>query len=234
MSQSDGLRERLVGNLKNEESKIQDNNIKSVVDWVLTQLRLKNPNIIFGVDKKKMLHTIEKMVNGDNQTTSDKTYITPDGGFLWANINGKKCYILVSEQKRQGTNDKRLSEGKKKQSQGNAGERLGKNVDGFDILFGDEDIYPFIVFLQGCDFFDEESTIGDRIRTIAKFQQINTLNIYWKQIQKHNFIGGSYFMRGHSMTELPGTSDWSFEEMSTPMLTIAETSLNYYLEKYGK
>jgi type II restriction enzyme len=235
MTQSDKLRFRtLQHGPKNNESKIQDNTVKFVVAWVLSQLKLKYPHFEFGVDKKLMLRTLEKMVNGDNYTTSEETFIEPDGGFMWVNINGKKYYILVSEQKRQGTNDKRLLEGKKKQATGNAGERLGKNVDAFDILFGDEDIYPFIVFLQGCDFFDEESRIGDRIRTIAKFQQINTLNIYWKRIQKHNFIGGSYFMRGHSMTELPATSDWTFEEMSVLMLTIAETSLKYYLEKNGK
>jgi hypothetical protein len=41
-------------------------------------------------------------------------------------------------------------------------------------------------------------------------------------------------MRGHSMNEEPCTSDWTFEEMSAPMFTIAETALNYYVEKYGK
>lgn len=234
MTQAEGLSTRMEGNIKNVESKIQDNTIKFVVAWVMSQLKSKYPHIEFGVDKTLMLCTIEKMVNGDNYTTSNKTFINPDGGFLWAKINGKKYYILVSEQKRQGTNDKRLSEGKKEQGKGNAAERLGKNVDAFDILFGNEEVYPFIVFLQGCDFYDNESTIGDRIRTIAKFQQFNVVNIYWKQIAKKLFVGGSFFMRGHSMKELPGTSDWTFKEMSEPMLTIAETSLNYYLEKYGK
>jgi type II restriction enzyme len=229
MSQSVGLSGRLVGNKKNNESKVQDNAIKFVVTWVMSQLRLKYPHLKFGVDKKMMLRTIEKMVNGDNYTTSDKTFINPDGGFLWVKINGKKYYILVSEQKRQGTNDQRLLDGKNKQGKGNAAERLGKNVIGIEMMFDKESIFPFIVFLQGCDFNDKESTIGDRIRTIARFLPFNTLNIYWKGRR-----GGSFFMRGHSMTELPGTSDWSFEEMSVPMLTIAETSLNYYLEKYGK
>lgn len=235
MTQSDGLRNRKDQHVqKNQESNVQDKNIQVVVEWVLEQLRLKYPHFEFGYVKKKMLRTIEKLVNGENYNTSDKSFITPDGGFLWVKIHGKKHFILVSEQKRQGTNDKRLLEGKGKQSQGNAAERLGKNVDAFDTLFGDEDIYPFIVFLQGCDFSDEESSIGDRIRTIAKFQQINVLNIYWKQLQKHNFVGGSYFMRGHSMNDAPGSSDWTFEEMSVPMFTIAETALNYYVEKYGK
>lgn len=236
MLQSDGLRKRLNGNLKNKESKVQDNTIKFVVSWLLVELKKKYPHLQFGLDKKKMLRTIENIVNGDNYTTSNKSFIIPDGGFLWVKINGKKYYILVSEQKRQGTNDKRLLEGKTKQSQGNAAERLGKNVRACDILFSDEDINPFIVFLQGCDFYDAESTIGDRVRTIAGFQKFNEVNIYWKRINKNYAVGGTYFMRGHSMNEVQGTSDWSFDEMSTPMLTIAETALKYYLdkEKYGK
>lgn len=235
MTQSDKLRNlKDQHTQKNKESQSQDIAIKMVVSWVISELKLKYPHLEFGVDKQMMLRTIEKIVNGGNYTTSDKSYITPDGGFLWVRINGKKHFILISEQKRQGTNDKRLLEGKDKQSQGNATERLGKNVKAIDTLFCDEEIIPFIVFLQGCDFNDIESTIGDRVRTIANFQQMNTLNIYWKQLKKKLFVGGSYFMRGHSMNEVPGTSDWTFEEMSVPMFTIAETALNYYVEKYGK
>ena len=213
MSNSSRLSETLQRNIKNIESQSQDVKIKDVVAAVMIFLQQKFPNLKFGFEKKKMLRTIEIMVNGENYTTSDKSFITPDGGFLWVKINGKKYYVLVSEQKRQGTNDKRISKGEKKQSQGNAVERLGKNVNAFDILFGDEDIYPFVVFLQGCDFYDEESSIGDRMRTVNKFQQMNVINLPWKKLQKHTYIGGSYFMRGHSMCEMPGTSDWTFDEM---------------------
>jgi type II restriction enzyme len=235
MGQSDKLRENKNQHvIKNKESKIQENNIKNAVNSVLLELKIKYPYLQFGIEKKKMLHTIEKLVNGSNYTTSDKSFIIPDGGFLWVKINNVKHYILISEQKRQGTNDKRRIEGKGKQGVGNAGERLAKNVKAVDVLFGNEDIYPFIVFLQGCDFFDEESRIGDRIRTIAQFLPMNVINIEWKQIQKHNYAGGSYFMRGHSMADDPGTSDWSFDEMFNPMFTIAENALNYYLVRYGE
>jgi len=36
------------------------------------------------------------------------------------------------------------------------------------------------------------------------------------------------------MKDLPGTSDWTFNEMYEPMLTIAEKALDYFVEKYGK
>jgi hypothetical protein len=229
MTQSNGLRERLTGNVKNLESQKQDSSIKVVVNLVLSSLYKKYPDLNFGVDQTMMLRDIENLVNGENYTTSDQTYLKPDGGFMWVKINQKKYYILVSEQKRQGTNDSRLIEGKGPQNCGNAAERLGKNVIGFEIMFQEEKIFPFIVFLQGCDFYDKESTIGDRIRTIARFLPFNTLNIYWKDRR-----AGSYFMRGHSMNNKPGTSDWTNEEMFEQMFTIATTAINYYLKKYGK
>jgi type II restriction enzyme len=235
MTQSDGLRNRQKQHApKNKESQGQDITIKMVIEFVIRELSTKYPNYEFGYDKKKMLRTIEKIVNGENYTTSDKSYIIPDGGFLWVKINGKKYFILISEQKRQGTNDKRILEGKKPQSCGNAVERFPKNKKLFDLLFGNEKIYPVIAFFQGCDFFDKESTIGDRVRSFMDFLPQNQINLYWVKKTENTSVAGTYYMRGHSMHEAPGTSDWTFEEMSVPMFTIAETALNYYVEKYGK
>jgi type II restriction enzyme len=235
MSQSQKLRENKNQHIqKNIDSKQQDVKIVEVVMVVLICLKNKYPTLEFGFEKKKMLRTIEKLINEEDCTTSDKSFIIPDGGFIWVKINGTKCYILVCEQKSQGTNDKRISEGKGKQGKGNAAERLAKNVDAMDILFGNEAIYPFVVFLQGCDFYDKESSIGDRIRTINKFQEMNTINLFWKPLQKHTSIGGSYFMRGHSMNEKHGTSDWTFDEMYTILVEVATRATDYYLSKYGK
>jgi type II restriction enzyme len=229
MKQSRGLTNRLMGNVKNTKSKKQDNHIKNVTEKVLQNVSEKYHNYQFGIDGRIMLRDLEKIVNGSNLSTSEITSIKPDGGFLWMKINGKKRYILIPEQKQQGTNDQRLLEGKSVQAKGNAVERLGKNLIGCETLFLDEDIFPFVVFLQGCDFCDDESTIGDRVRTIFRFLPSNTINLFYKGRR-----AGSYFMRGHSMKEMPGTSDWTNEEMFEIMFTIAITSIEYYLEKYGK
>lgn len=214
---------------KNTESHLQDLTISKVVADVKAKIEQQYS---IKVEKESQISTsyLESLINEEIQSR-DNTYIKPDGGFLSFQLNGRKCYILVSEQKRQGTNDSRLLEGKKTQGKGNAVERLGKNVDAFDILFGNEDIYPFVVFLQGCDFYGEESTIVDRVRTIAKFQPMNQVNLYWKKITKHQSVGGSYFMRGHSMNDKPGTSDWSYQEMFDVMYEIASKSVEYYLKK---
>src|SRR3546814_2163987 len=62
------------------------------------------------------------------------SFIKPDGGILILKKEDDPSFqriVLAVEMKRQGTNDQRALEGKGKQSQGNAIERLGKNLIGF-------------------------------------------------------------------------------------------------------
>jgi type II restriction enzyme len=231
-TQSDKLRaNKNQHSQKNIESHVMDNNIMKVVGDIKNKLN-ETYDIEIHFQKKLQSRYVESLVSNEI-TTQECTFINPDGGFLYIIIDGKKHFILVSEQKRQGTNDKRLMEGKKMQSKGNAIERLGKNVKAFDTLFGNEDIYPFVVFIQGCDFFEEESTICDRVRTIASYQRINQINLNWVKLQKNQYFGGSYFMRGHSMNGKPYTSDWGYEEMYNVMYEIANRALNHYLQKHN-
>lgn len=234
MSQSQKLRENKNQHVpKNTLSKSQDMKMKQIVELVAQELRKKYPNLVFGRDAKFTLRELEELIS-EEVRTKDSSNIQPDGGFLWVKINGVKYYILISEQKRQGTNDKRLNEGLGTQSKGNAAERLSKNIKAFDIIFDAYDIYPFVVFIQGCDFYDPESTIGDRIRTIALFQEINKINNGWTKVGNRIYTGGSFFMRGHSKNDPPGTSDWTFDEIYPILLEVATQSTEYYLSKYGK
>src|SRR3546814_5125722 len=66
--------------------------------------------------------------------TKEGSFIKPDGGILILKKEDDPSFqriVLAVEMKRQGTNDQRALEGKGKQSQGNAIERLGKNLIGF-------------------------------------------------------------------------------------------------------
>src|SRR3546814_1406754 len=66
--------------------------------------------------------------------TKDGSFIKPDVGILILKKEDDPSFqriVLAVEMKRQGTNDQRALEGKGKQSQGNAIERLGKNLIGF-------------------------------------------------------------------------------------------------------
>jgi len=232
MSQSDILRHSTHQHVaKNIESKFQDDNILNISYELTEKYKLHYSNYEFGVDKKIPIHILKEMYDSDVEV-SDKSYLKPDGGLSWIRIKGIKRYYLFPEQKRQGTNDKRLSEGKQKQSQGNASERIADKLCVARLIYGDEDICPFIVFLQGCDFYELESRIPDRIKRTFNFTEPNVIHYEWLRLQKHNSVGGSYFMRGHSMHDVPGSSDWSKQEMYEIMDKISRYSIEYYIKKY--
>jgi type II restriction enzyme len=151
------------------------------------------------------------------------TYLMPDGGLLYViGKDNQRLPILISEAKRQGTNNLREAEGLAKQAKGNAIERLGKNVSGFRIWLSDEKIFPFVVFGEGVDF-DPTSSILDRVSTIALFAPLNTIEVE-NVGPDENIQRGSFFFR---------VDEWTVSEMSKIMLSIAEQSLIYYKAKYG-
>ena len=147
----------------------------------------------------------------------------PDGGVLSVTSNnGESHIILIGEVKNQGTNDLRAVEGKAKQAQGNAIERLGKNVIGFRAAMLTEAIFPFVCFGYGCDFLPD-SSILDRVSTIAMFGKLNCVHLH-RQGPNGEFNRGSFFFRGEK---------WTPEEMAEIMLDIADRSVLYYLSKHG-
>ena len=154
----------------------------------------------------------------------DTSTLKPDGGILFLKSNeGKRFPILISEAKRQGTNDDREKEGLKKQAKGNAIERLGKNVIGFRAMCSTEDIFPFVVFGQGVDF-EETSSILDRVSVIALFNPLNKTSVRNEGIN-NNLQRGSFYFR---------VEKWTVDEMSKILIDIATESVDYYLSKYGE
>jgi type II restriction enzyme len=152
------------------------------------------------------------------------SFLLPDGGILYAvSRTGEKHVVLISEAKRQGTNDLRAKEGLKKQAKGNAIERLGKNVTGFRLWMSTEGIFPFVVFGQGVDFADD-SSILDRVSTIAMFAPLDTIEVV-NVGDETQFNRGSFFFR---------SDDWSVDEMSEVMTEVVQRSLYYYFAKYGE
>ena len=148
----------------------------------------------------------------------------PDGGVLSiVDRDGGRHTILITEVKNQGTNDLRAAEGKSRQSRGNAIERLGKNVIGFRAAMLMEDIMPFVCFGFGCDF-EEESSIRDRVVTIAMFGPLNEICVV-NQGDGKRFNRGSFFFR---------EKEWRWEEMADVMHEVARRSIHYYFAKLGQ
>lgn len=154
----------------------------------------------------------------------EKSHMKPDGGILFLKDKQDNSYpILISEVKNQGTNDLRIKEGKTKQAQGNAIERLGKNVIGFKTATMQESIFPFVCFGYGCDFEDGSSII-DRVVTIAMFSKLNVVRLF-SEGSSSDIRRGSFFFR---------QKKWTEDEMFRIMYEIADRSVLYYFSKYKK
>jgi len=123
--------------------------------------------------------------------------------------------VLAVEMKRQGTNDLREKEGKKKQSQGNAIERLGKNLIAIRSALQYEKVTPFVCFGWGVDF-DPESSILDRIITMNEFYSLNKTYVF----KRENYAPVSMYFR---------VKPWNVDELFDVMKEIAETSIRSYI-----
>jgi len=150
--------------------------------------------------------------------TKEDSYIKPDGGLLVLSKTKNKKFkriVLAVEMKRQGTNDLRAKEGKKKQAQGNAIERLGKNLIAIRSALQYEKVTPFVCFGWGIDF-DPKSSILDRIITMNEFYSLNKTYVF----KRENYAPVSMYFRA---------KPWKVDELFDVMKEIAETSIRSYI-----
>ena len=126
---------------KNTLSKGDDKNVAEAMGRVIKYLNERFDLVGLGyklsyVDRIRLSELIDLIRSYDKRAeftklTKEDSFIKPDGGLLILSKSKDakfKRIVLAVEMKRQGTNDLREKEGKKKQSQGNAIERLGKNL----------------------------------------------------------------------------------------------------------
>lgn len=223
MASSDFLRKNLNQHIvKNVSSKGMDKDIDVAVKQVVAVLEERYPDLIFEHQKRMKLVDIIAMLSRQYPeyatlfgTPLETSFISPDGGFLFAtNKQGERRLVLVSEVKRQGTNDARKLEGLKKQAMGNAIERLGKNLIGIRAIFKNEGVLPFICFGHGHDF-SEGSSILDRVLTMNEFFPLNEMFV------EKNFLPfepvSMYFRY----------ENWTIDQMSEKLLDVAVRAIEY-------
>jgi type II restriction enzyme len=222
MANSDFLRQNTnQHSIKNSISLKMDKDIDVAISLVISMLRKKYPDLTFRHKKRMFLTEIIKGLETENSEYSSLfsdvlpvSFITPDGGFVYAkDKNNKEKIVLVSEVKRQGTNDKRAIEGLKKQAMGNAIERLGKNLIGIRAIFKSYNVVPFVCFGQGYDF-KEGSSILDRVVTMNEFFPLN--RTYIQKAYKPFEPVSMYFRY----------EDWSLDEMVEILFDIATQAVN--------
>jgi type II restriction enzyme len=201
-----------------------DSDIKKAISIVLKKLGNKYPRLNFRHQPQMLLTEIigrlevrNRRYYGHFSKVMGSSSIRPDGGFLYfTDKNGQKKIVLVSEVKRQGTNDQRKIEGLGKQAKGNAIERLGKNLIGIRAIFKNEDIIPFVCFGSGCDF-EEGSSIVDRVVTMNDFFELNRIFVKKDHLP---FEPVSMFFGGKK---------WNIEEMVRIMFEISDKAVEYYI-----
>lgn len=228
MSKKHDLRTQRTGTVINSISKRQEKALDQALIGVQQQLKLRFPWIQLKHQKSWLLSDV---VSSLSQSFPGECFVhyhpnsamKPDGGILSMRSNdGRLFTILIAEKKNQGTNDLRRHEGKPRQAQGNAIERLGKNVIGFRTALMMESIFPFVCFGDGCDFATN-SSILDRVVTIAMFGELNQEHLH-NSGPDGRFNRGSFFFR---------EAEWTEAEMLRLCAELAERSVFYYLSKYG-
>lgn len=229
MARKHQLRELRTGTVINVTSKKQESDIIRALQQVVEHLDRKfGKEISLAHEKQWYLKDIVAELRNTHPDMEfhyhfDTSSIRPDGGIL--HIRGKPgdrfIYpVLIAEVKNQGTNVLRAQEGLPKQARGNAIERLGKNLIGLRAALMRESIFPFVCFGYGCDF-EADSSILDRVSTMAIFGKLNTTYLYNEEGGKFN--RGSFYFR---------PQPWSVDEMVEIMRDIAERSVLYYFSKY--
>lgn len=229
MAKKDDLRVQRANTVINTRSKGQEKAMGRALVNVVEALRLKFPGIqLYHVNEWKLKDVVEKLrtqfPNIDFHYFFNSSAMRPDGGILSiVNKQGEAFPILIAEKKNQGTNDLRALEGLGKQAKGNAIERLGKNVIGFRTAMKAESIFPFVCFGDGCDFADD-SSILDRVVTIAQFGRLNVEHLH-NQGLNNEFDRGTFYFR---------VAEWTEHEMAELSFKLAEKSVFYYFSKYGE
>jgi len=229
MARKHQLREQRAGTVINVTSKQQESDIIKALQQVVEHLdRQFEKKISLKHEKQWYLKDIVAELRHSYPDTEfhyhfDSSSIRPDGGIL--HIRGKAddkfMYpVLIAEVKNQGTNDLRADEGLPKQAKGNAIERLGKNLIGLRAALMRESIFPFVCFGYGCDF-EDDSSILDRVSTMAMFGKLN--ETYLHNAEGGKFNRGSFYFR---------PNQWSVDEMVRIMGDIAGRAVLYYFSKY--
>ena len=214
--------------VKNLLSKGDDKKVVAAMMQVIAYMNRRLPLTAMGyrldyVDRIKLADLIDIIKSYETRfefatLTNDGSFIKPDGGILILRKTDDPAFqriVLAVEMKRQGTNDQRLAEGKAKQAQGNAIERLGKNLIGFRSALQYERITPFVCFGWGVDFAPDCSIL-DRVITMNEFYPLNRTFVF----KREDYAPVSMYFRAE---------EWGVGELYSIMKEIAETSVRYYI-----
>lgn len=232
MNNSDILRKTITDNkINSKKAQIIEKEVITATRKAQEKMQMTFPkyNFIWEKELKKTdIHNNIKNMFINNlvgtNLTINKSGIKPDGGLLYLKIGEMKFLLGATEAKIQGTNDIRLEEGKCKQARGNAIERSTKNYLEICNFLSNENICPYLIFMNGCDLEDTSSYIRDRITSMNLGSPFN--NLYIENIPD---IYGKLHPRASIFI---GISDTDI--MVDKIFEMFCISMKYYLIKYQK
>ena len=220
MSNSDRLGETAASigggrGIFNEDALYHEVGLQKAVPELISVLQEEYSNVEFFWKKTvTQKEIIEKVALIDNvpieelyTPVSENNFVSPDGGVVYAVINGKEYPILISEAKKQGTHffnedgtlkedltkkQRKLALSGKEQGRGNAIERAYKNYFEFLLYCEDLNYFPYVVFACGKDF-EMTSTIRDRCSAMTRKRPFNVNYVADLQHKVTLYIQEEYF-----------------------------------------
>lgn len=211
---------------------LQNSQIPSNWDIVMTEKSIK-----YSAIKTEMLkhnfspNLANKYYGGPSSIVSDapivylNVYKNPDAFCSETEIEQKPLFI--GEIKKQGTNDIRMAEGKKKQQVGNAApDRVAKNfgIAADYCYLCDREFFPYNVFLHGCDFgADITETTKAKLKYL--FGTLNKFNPFFDKdiaMAGLNLKGGTCYYQ---------KEEFSQEQLYSAVYRCISAGLDYYLAK---
>ena len=238
-----------------EDAQIHDKDVGNTSLFVIKQLEFEFPMLKFryrkDLSKKEINEALHKIDTYLGQTLFvESASIRPDGGLIEVqDDSGNWRVILVSEAKHQGKDIENIRAGKlvgKGNNQdlmaaGNAIERAYKNVNEIANFMLSERYFPYILFLEGSNFFIlfvivtrpdgrkvtlvyNDGTLNrlDRLTAANYGMPINT-NLCENRFVKCN--GATIMLQAASIYTKGEDGHWNAEDMIIVMLDVARTSL---------
>ena len=99
-------------NIYNLAAKDQEVNLSACVDLVVEYFQKKHPELEFTRTDRLYKKDIAVELNNGYKPESDASFVQPDGGIIDVKYKNKWYPLLISEMKKQGTNNERKKEGK--------------------------------------------------------------------------------------------------------------------------
>jgi type II restriction enzyme len=218
------------GVVNSEDSIKTEHRVKKVLALSFNFVENKYKNLKFLHEDKIYKSDINSIVKrnfnqpelGTNQSVKS-SFIRPDGGIIWIIINNKKYPLMITEAKKQGSNDKRAAKGLPKQGKGNAIERAYKNIKEGELIFNGEDFFSYIILCKGCDLEDTNSSIRDRLTSSNLSSPFDKL--YLKKVE--DVFGGKHCRTSWFIKQM------SDDELFNIYIEALEYAIQYYIKKYN-